>query len=280
MAGSNAATEKNEGHRSAQGWIRLEAMIQGFVAPATDRMLELCAIDRGLHVLDVAAGTGSPSLEIAERVGTEGSVLATDASGEMLDILKNKADAAGRDNIEIRIMDGESLDVPERSFDAVVCQFGLMLFPNPDQSLKGMFKALRSGGRAGVIVFTTPEKTPHMSIPASITRKRLDLPPLEPGRPGHFSLGEPGLLDSKMRGAGFVEVAVEALTAELRVKSAAEFVTCLRDAGGGPTPMLAKADDATKGAIWSEIAEALSKLEDDDGCVFPGEFLVAVGMRP
>ncbi len=269
-----------EGQRSAEGWNRFEAMIAGFVAPATERLLDLCAIDRGLRVLDVAAGSGLPSLQIAGRVGEEGNVLATDLAKGMLDILEVKADSAGYSNVETRIMDGDNLDVPEGSFDAVVCQFGLMLFPNPDQSLTSMLKALRPGGRAGVVVFTTPDKTPHLSIPASITRKQLDLPPPEPGRPGHFSLGKPGLLESKMKSAGFIDVTVETVPTELRANSAADFANGLRDAGGGPTPMLAKADDTAKEAVWTEIATTLRKFEDGESCICPGELLVAVGMRP
>ena len=44
--------------------------------------------------------------------------------------------------------------------------------------------------------------------------------------------------------------------------------------------MLAKADDTTKEAVWTEIAASLRKFEDGENCIFPGELLVAVGMRP
>jgi SAM-dependent methyltransferase len=280
MAGSNTDTEGNGGHRSPEGWNRREAMIEGFAAPAAERMLSLCGIERGLRALDIAAGTGLPSLLIADRVGKEGAVLATDMSGEMLDVLKKKAEAAGLENVETKIMDGQNLDVPEASFDAIVCQFGLMLFPDADRSLRSMFNALRPAGRAGIIVFTTPDKNPHMSIPASITRKHLGLPAPEPGRPGHFSFGETGLLESKMKDAGFVNVTVEVVTTELVANSAAEFANGMRDAGAGPTPMLAKADDATKEAVWNEIAASLKKFEKSDRCIFSGELLVAVGRRP
>ena len=44
--------------------------------------------------------------------------------------------------------------------------------------------------------------------------------------------------------------------------------------------MLAKADDATKEAVWAAIVEALSPFEESGSCIFPGEILVAVATRP
>lgn len=280
MTGSDADAEGNMGYRSAEGWNRFEAMVAGLAAPAVERLFDLCAIGRGLRVLDVAAGSGLPSLRIAEHVGRNGFVLATDTSAAMLDILKAKAGAAGYVNVETKVMDGENLLVPEGTFDVVVCQFGVMLFPDPDRSLRSMLKAVHPGGRAGVIVFSKPESNPLLSISAAIARKQLGLPPPEPGRPGHFSLAEPGLLEAKMADAGFAGVVVEVVATEMRANSAAEFVDSFRAAGGGPGPILAKADDATKDSVWAEILESFREFETGDGCVFPAELLVGIGRRP
>jgi hypothetical protein len=83
-----------------------------------------------------------------------------------------------------------------------------------------------------------------------------------------------------MKSAGFADVIAETVTTEMRPNSVADFVSFLRDSGGGPSPMLAKADDTTKEAVWAAIVEALSPFEEDDECVFPGDILVAVATRP
>ena len=82
-----------------------------------------------------------------------------------------------------------------------------------------------------------------------------------------------------MSEAGFVDVTSEAVQSQLRAPSAQEFASAIRDAGGGPSPMLAGADEATKEAVWVDIALSLREFETDGDCVFPGELLVAAGRR-
>jgi SAM-dependent methyltransferase len=197
----------------------------------------------------------------------------------MLEIIQQKASKAGLSNIETRVMNGEQLDVPAGTFDATTCQFGLMLFNDPDSSLRSMRRALRPGGRAGMVVFTTPDKSPHVGVPAAITRDRLNLPPPKPSNPGHFSLGKPGILEKRMASAAFADISTETVDCRLRADSAAEFIRLFRGAGAGPTPMMANADEATKDSIWAEITQALSTYEDGTGLNIPAEFLVAAGSR-
>jgi ubiquinone/menaquinone biosynthesis C-methylase UbiE len=98
--------------------------------PATQMMLDLAEIRTGNRVLDVAAGTGDQTIMTAQRVGPTGHVLATDISASMLKLAADAAREAGLTNVETRVMDAESIDLEAGSFDAVICQLGLMLFPD------------------------------------------------------------------------------------------------------------------------------------------------------
>jgi SAM-dependent methyltransferase len=56
----------------------------------------------------------------------------------------------GLTNAEVRVMDAESLDLPEDSFDAVLCGFAVFFFPRLDAALRAFRRVLRPGGRVGI----------------------------------------------------------------------------------------------------------------------------------
>src|SRR5438270_823133 len=108
---------------------------------------------------------------------------------------------------------------------------------------------------------------------------RAQLPPPAPGQPGPFSLGAPGVLESVLRDAGFVDVEVHRVPAPLRLPSAAECVRFERESFGALHQMLAGLDADAREAAWSEIAERLAGFDRPDGFLGPCELLVAAGRR-
>jgi ubiquinone/menaquinone biosynthesis C-methylase UbiE len=144
---------------SAQGWNDNREQIRCWLRQATDTMLDRAEIGPGARVLDVAAGAGDQTLDIAQRVGPSGRVLATDISLPILEFAKENARRAGYLNVDVRRLDGERLDLPG-IFDAVICRLGLMLYPNPLEGLRGMHRALKPGGRACTLVFADAASNP------------------------------------------------------------------------------------------------------------------------
>lgn len=67
--------------------------------------------------------------------GAQGYVLGTDLSEGIVELARQVAREQGLEQIETRVMDGEKLDRPEGSFDAVLCRLGLMYMPNPVKAL-------------------------------------------------------------------------------------------------------------------------------------------------
>src|SRR4029450_9521399 len=131
---------------------------------ATELMLDLADVRTGSRVLDVAAGTGDQTLFAARRVGPNGYVFATDISASMLKLAADAAREAGLTNVETRVVDAENLDLDADSFDAVICQLGLMVFPNPAKVLRAMRRVVRQGGKVATLVFSTAEKNPYQGI--------------------------------------------------------------------------------------------------------------------
>jgi ubiquinone/menaquinone biosynthesis C-methylase UbiE len=243
-------------------------------------MFELAGVREGARVLDVAAGDGDQALLALEIVGASGNVLATDLSRILLEFARESARDRGFENFDVQVMDGESLELPDSTFDSVISRFGLMFFPHPERGLSEMLRVLRPGGGCAVIVFTAPERTPWFSAPVSIIREIRNLPPPAPGTPGPFSLGAPGLLEESFRTAGFEGVASRVLSMPLELPSASECVRWLQEAAGALKEMLADVEARERSQAWSEIERSLSQFNSETGFQCPSEVLVCGGRAP
>jgi SAM-dependent methyltransferase len=272
-------TTREQWQTAARAWNDWGPFLRAWLGPATEIMLDMARIGPGSRVLDVAAGAGDQTLQVAERIGPQGHVLATDIATNILAFAAVNVRNAGYSNVQTAVMDGESLDVPEGTFDAVISRVGLIYFPDQQKALAGMKRALKSGGRVAAIVYSTPDKNKFFSIPVSIIRRRAGLPPPVPGQPGPFSLGNPGLLEEAFRAAGFNHVESRLVPAPVRLRSAAECVRFEKESFGALHQMLSGLDAAGREAAWAEIEQELRAYEDASGFEGPCEMVVAVGVK-
>jgi SAM-dependent methyltransferase len=272
-------TTRAQWEDAAEAWHRWGPVIEDWLGAATDRMLDAANITTGSRVLDVAAGAGGQSLAAARRVGPNGHVLATDISPGILEYAVKAASDAGLTNLTTRELDGEHLDVAEGSFDAVISRVGLIYFPDRQAALTSMRQALRAGGRLSAVVYSTADRNGFFSVPVGIIRRRAQLPPPQPGQPGPFSLGSPGVAEESLVKAGFRDVGVETVPSPLRLASAADCVAFERQSFGALHQMLSGLPQADRDAAWDEINQALAQFEESEGFVGPCEMLVVSGTR-
>lgn len=273
-------TTRQQWQHAAAAWHRWEPTLRAWLGPATEVMLDLAGIGPGSRVLDVAAGAGEPAITAAKRVGPTGHVLATDISSTILEFAQQAARQHGvGDTVETRVMDGENLDLPDASFDAVISRVGLIYFPDQQRALAEMRRVLKPGGRVAAVVYTTPEHNRFFSIPVSIIRRRAQLPPPLPGQPGPFSLGGPGVLEEAYRRAGFRNIETRIVASPLRMSSAAECVRFERESFGALHQMLAGLPETERQAVWDEIERDLRQFEGPGGFDGPCELIVGVGVK-
>jgi SAM-dependent methyltransferase len=272
-------TTREQWQTAARAWNDWSPLLRTWLGPATDIMLDMAKVGPGHRVLDVAAGAGDQTLQAAKRVGPPGYVLATDISANILDFAAQNARRVGHSNIETKVLDGENLDVPEGTFDAVISRVGLIYFPDQQKALAGMMRALKPGGRIAAIVYSTAENNKFFSIPVSVIRRRANLPAPLPGQPGPFSLGGAGVLEEVFRKAGFRDVRGQTVPAPVRTKTAAECVRFEKESFGALHQMLAGLDDAGREAAWREIEDELRKFETPTGFEGPCEMIIGVGVK-
>jgi len=273
-------TTRQQWEEYAGGWNAWAPLLETWLGEATQRMLDLAGVDSGSRVLDVAAGAGGQSIAAGQRVGSDGSVVATDLSPTILEHAVDAAKAAGLDNVTSRELDGEQLhDLPGESFDAAISRVGLIYFPDRHQALTGIHHALRDGGRFATVTYSTAATNGFFSLPVSIIRDRAQLPAPAPGQPGPFSLADPEVVERELIQAGFHNVVVDVIDAPVRLPSAAECVRFERESFGALHQMLGSMTAADQESVWADIESELGQFESNEGFVGPCELVVAGAAR-
>jgi len=140
---------------------RIEAVFNAasdyFDAPALSfwnrfgqQTIDRLSLRLGDRVLDVCCGTGASAIPAAVCVGSTGQVLGIDLSESLLELACNKSRQQGLDHIEFRYGDFESLGLPNESFDAIVCVFGIFFVPDMLAAIGELWRMLRPGGKLAI----------------------------------------------------------------------------------------------------------------------------------
>lgn len=132
----------------------------------------------GLRVLEVACGTGIVTRRLLARLRGQGTLVATDLNEAML--AHGRREVAADPALEWRQADATALPFPDGSFDAVVCQFGLMFFPDKALAVREALRVLKS---AGVYLFNVWDAFEHNPI-ADLTHQTVTA--LFPADPPQF----------------------------------------------------------------------------------------------
>ena len=164
-------------------------------------LADALALRPGARALDLAAGTGSITVPLAERVGAQGLVLAADISPGMLGIARRRL-SSRFGHVRFLLSAAEALAVRDASFDGVTCGFGIQHMDDPDAALRAIRAALCSGGRCAATVWAAVGE----DIKSPISEAFAALSPARSLSPAQETWSSPGFLARKFRAAGFRDV--------------------------------------------------------------------------
>ena len=114
-------------------------------APFGLLLLDRVPVKPGLTILDVGAGTGFLTIELAERCGPATKVIAVDPWSAAMDRLRRKVEQRHLGNVRLLVQDASALDLPDASVDVIVSNLGINNFENPDAVLRECFRLARPG---------------------------------------------------------------------------------------------------------------------------------------
>ena len=141
-----------------------------------EAMLDALKIPQGATVADVGAGAGYHSIRLAQRVGPQGTVLASDVQPEMLRMLEANARTAGVTNIKPVRSTQVDPKLPEGKVDLILMVDVYHECSDPETTLKGLSKALKPRGRLVLVEFRgedpdVPIKPEHKMTVAQVRRE-------------------------------------------------------------------------------------------------------------
>lgn len=236
---------KREFERSDH-WDAAASHYEKTAHPFTSRFAEAAlarvTLSPDKRVLDVAAGTGALTLAAA-RTGAQ--VLATDFSEGMV----ARIAAAGLPNVEVRVMDGQSLDLPDASFDAVFSIFGVIMFPDWRKGLAEMARVTRPGGHG--IVATWQDRGAATFLLLGEVRGRLFPDRKNMTMPeGVLALSERNSFVCELAAAGYRDAQVQLVTCdyELDISQLAAPDTLF-----GMSPDWTELSDEERNAVVDEV---------------------------
>jgi ubiquinone/menaquinone biosynthesis C-methylase UbiE len=171
-------------------------------------------------VLEMAAGTGVLTRAMASKLSARVRLVATDLNQPMLD----KAQARPIDNAHVTWQQADALALPfqDKSFDVVVCQFGVMFFPDKVKGYKEARRVLKDGGRYFFNVWDKISDNEFADVVTEAVAAMFpDDPPRFLARTPH-GYNDAGTIRAELKAAGFGEVTIDAVDARSAAPSARE----------------------------------------------------------
>lgn len=175
-------------------------------------------------LLETAAGTGRVTRALAESASPLARITATDLNEPML---QRAASVVAASNIAWQQADAQALPFPDGCFDAALCQFGVMFFPDKIAAFSEARRVLKPGGR---FVFSVWDDIEANDIARTIHNAVGSLFPDDPPtfvRRIPYGYHDPDRIRAALAAAGFGEVRVETVTLETPAESAAAAATGL-----------------------------------------------------
>ncbi|MBI2071233.1 MAG: methyltransferase domain-containing protein [Elusimicrobia bacterium] len=242
-------------------------------------MADWARLKPGENILDVACGSGIVSFAAAQQIGSSGSILGIDLSNEMIQLAQERAKGMNVQQISFKEMNAESLPLPPNSFDAALCQLGLMLFAEPKKALLEIKKVLKPQGRLLVSVQGTPDKMIFTSIVQKTMVKHAPWLKI-PGAPTLYAFGPAGVLTNAFSEAGFANVEEKRLEGIFEFDSFEEYWTTLIAGAGKTKGMLESLPKDTQVVVEKDVRTLAATYQKNGRLALPYELVMAKGLKP
>lgn len=173
------------------------------------------------NILETAAGTGVVTAALHHAL-PDAQIIATDLNPAMLEIASHRLRT---EKVRYQAADAQNLPFDDQSFDLVVCQFGIMFYPDKVDANREAFRVLRAGGRYLLVIWDKVEKNPAaMLLNEAVAAEFPADPPAFFARVPH-GYADLEIVTADLMAAGFDDLEFETITHRARAGSARDAAT-------------------------------------------------------
>ena len=265
--------------QAAAGWISERERMRERMTPVTDWLVDHLELTPGVRVLELAAGPGDVGIRIAESLAGGGRVIVSDRASAMVEAAGRWARERGAQGVEARVLDAESLDLPDAAVDRVVCRFGYMLVPDRDAAFRETRRVLRPGGRLAFAVWAGRERNEWATTLWDVLERLTPLPPARPGGPGMFALADRRVVEDALTRAGLEPRTIEEIPVEWRYPDFEGYWRSAVAVNGGLTRLLPTLSEQEEADLAAEVRGAIERFRAGEGYRLPGLALGVAASR-
>ena len=270
--------QKAAWNKFSSGWKKWDAELKNHMQPAADAIINALKPTGEQLILDIASGTGEPGLSIAALL-TNGKVIMTDLSEEMLYIARENTSKKGSTNVEFRACDVCQLPFADNTFDSVSCRMGFMFFPDMLLAAKEIMRVLKPGGKFATTVWSSPEKNFWALAIGETIKNNMPIPTSPPDAPGIFRCGQSVVMTSIFSQAGFKNTSETEVLCSLQCGTAENYWQMMTEIAAPIVAALSKADDTKIEKIKTEVIEWVNQKYPTKNIIMEGSALLIYGEK-
>ncbi|TMI85008.1 MAG: methyltransferase domain-containing protein [Bacteroidetes bacterium] len=253
-----------------EAWTRVTSLYDKSWANLTKQFIEpllnAVGVQPGMKVLDVACGPGYVSHAIHSK---QAIPIGVDFSSSMIQLAREFYP-----DIKFVEGDAQALNFPDREFDAVVMNFGMLHLSKPELAMAEARRVLRTEGRFGFTVWAGPDRSPTANVMFDNIMKYADQNVNMPEAPPSYYFSDEKLTTELLQRSGFDNVTFTDRLIEWIVPNAEYYFNTELNAGVRTGTFLRRQTPETLSVIKQAVIEAMQQFYDGNsyrlrfcGCV-------------
>jgi ubiquinone/menaquinone biosynthesis C-methylase UbiE len=227
------------------------------------------------NVLEIACGTGRVTRHLVSLLPADGKLIASDLNPDMMAVAKTRVTD---ERVKWLAADAQVLPFANDSFDHIVCQFGVMFFPDKGKAFAEAYRVLQPGGLYLFNTWADLEQNPRTAVMRKVMDEMFheDLPDFL--NKGPYSFFDPVEIRGWLEGAGFTDIKIEVVDKVAYYTSAEDFLKGFFE-GSPLSAFLAEKDQKVQEEVRKKIRDDMNQQFSENSTEVPMQALVCQGRK-